>query len=226
MFQKALLVARPSALSFALLVFIVLPASNADSIQEQPGDRALGSLWAPIVMIEYHSLDCIYCAKFHAETYPELKRAYIDTGLVRFVYRDFPLSWAALEAAILTHCAPPERYFTIFDMLLVAQSRWVQAESTARAVARIGETQGVTPAQYRACLDERKWERQIYLSHKYASEVLGVTATPTFFINGEKLEGNITFDELAKGLDHMLNEIQRKSPDYTHRAQGSEERGL
>lgn len=186
----------------------------------------MGALTAPIVMIEYHSLDCRYCAKFHAETYPGLKRDYIDAGLVRFVYRDFPLSWAALEAAILTHCAPPESYFAVFDILLETQSRWVQAKSTAKAVAQIGETQGVTPAQYQTCLDERKWERQIYLGQKYASEVLGVTATPTFFINGEKFEGNIAFDKLARGLDHMLNEIQRTSPDYTYRIQDGKEGGL
>ena len=226
MFQMVLFVPRLFALALAFLVLIALPASTADPVQERPGDRAVGSLKAPIVMIEYYSLDCSYCAKFHTETYPRLKREYIDTGLMRFVYRDFPLSWAALEAAILTHCVSPERFFAVFDMLLEAQSRWIQAESTAKAVARIGETQGVTSAQYQACLDERKWERQIYLGQKYASEVLGVTATPTFFINGEKLEGNIAFDTLAKGLDHMLNEIQRKSPDYTFRVQDSEERGL
>ena len=205
-----------TALAALLLLALSAPPTFAtDPIQERAGDRAVGVENAPIVMIEYHSLDCPYCAKFHAETYPGLKRDYIDTGLVRFVYRDYPLSWAALEAAILTHCAPPERYFAVFDILLKTQSNWVKAESTSKAVARIGETQGVTPTQYQACLDERKWQRHIYHSQKYAREALGVTATPTFFINGEKLEGNISFDKLATGLDHMLDEIHRVNPDYT-----------
>ncbi len=216
--QTAKFFVRSAALALAALLIFASAVSAADPMQERPGDRALGSGDAPIVMIEYHSLDCPYCAKFHAETYPGLKRDYIDTGLVRFVYRDFPLSWAALEAAILAHCAPPERYFAVFDILLKTQSRWVKAESTSKAVARIGETQGVSPTQYQTCLDERKWERQIYHSQKFARETLGVTATPTFFINGEKLEGNIPFDKLAKGLDDMLNEIQRVNPDYTRLA--------
>ena len=108
MLQSTLLFVRPVLLALVLLNIPTLHVSAADPMRVLPGERAVGSDTAPIVMIEYHSLDCSFCAKFHAESYPQLKRDYIDTGLVRFVYRDFPLSWAALEAAILTHCAPPE----------------------------------------------------------------------------------------------------------------------
>jgi len=224
--QPPLFFTQPALLALAILVLLSLPVFAADPMRKLPGDRVFGSETAPIAMIEYHSLDCLYCAKFHAESYPQLKRHYIDTGLVRFIYRDFPLSWAALEAAILTHCAPPEHYFAVFDKLLKMQGRWTRAESTAKAVAQIGETEGVTTAQYQACLDERKWEQQIYHGQRHASEVLGVTATPTFFINGEKLEGNISFDKLAKGLDYILNDIQRDSPNYTRRDPAWKARGF
>jgi protein-disulfide isomerase len=204
-----------SAVALAAFLLFALPAAAGDAMSAREGDREIGAATAPIVMIEYHSLDCPYCALFHAETFPALKRDYIDTGLVRFVYRDYPLSWAALAAAILSHCAPPERYFAVHAALLESQEHWSRAQPSVPAVAEIGEALGIAKADFDACLEARDWERQIFHSQKYARDILGVTSTPTFFINGEKLVGNIPFERLAAGLDDMLNEIQRESPNFT-----------
>ncbi|MFP6688922.1 MAG: thioredoxin domain-containing protein, partial [Alphaproteobacteria bacterium] len=91
----------PLALVFAILLLaaFALPVAAGEHLQAHEGDRVLGASDAPIVMIEYYSLDCPHCAAFHANVFPKLKAEFIDSGKVRFVFRDFPLSWAALEAA-------------------------------------------------------------------------------------------------------------------------------
>ena len=203
------------AVVLMLLAGHTLPAGAGEHLAERAGDRGLGRSTAPIVMIEYYSLDCPHCAAFHAETFPKLKNEFIDTGKVRFVFRDFPLSWAALEAAIMTHCAPSERYFDMQDALLISGEQWSKAESTRKAVSKIGAAQGVSEATFQACLDARVWERQVFESQKFARDVLGVKATPTFIINNDKLEENIPFDKLSDGLTHMLNEITRHSDEFT-----------
>ena len=142
----------------ALLLVVILSAAAlrptaAGSLDERPGDMALGQVDAPITMIEYYSLNCPHCAVFHKEIFPTLKAQYIDTGRVRFVFRDFPLNWAAVEAAILTHCAGPERYLAVQDALFASLRQWSGADSTLLAVAKIGETVGVTRAEFKPCVD-------------------------------------------------------------------------
>ena len=206
-----------TALVFAILLLVgfALPVVAGEHLRARAGDRGLGASDAPIVMIEYYSLDCPHCAAFHAEVFPKLKAEFIDSGKVRFVFRDFPLSWAALEAAILTHCAPPERYFAVQDALLKSLGHWSKAESTLKAVGEIGTAQGVSEAVFQACLDARVWEQQVFESQQFAREVLGVKATPTFIINNNKLVGNIPFYKLSDGLTEMLNEIVRQSDNFT-----------
>ena len=199
-----------------LLAETALPARAGEHLAERAGDRGLGRSTAPIVMIEYYSLDCPHCAAFHLDAFPKLKAEFIDTGKVRFVFRDFPLSWAALEAAIMTHCAPRERYFDMQNALLRTVEQWSKAELTLRAVGEIGVAQGVSETVFQACLDARVWERQVFESQKFAREVLGVKVTPTFIINNNRLEGNIPFNKLSDGLTEMLSEIARQSDYFTN----------
>ena len=145
----------------AALLFLaaLVPPATAKGLDARPGDRALGAGDAPITMIEYYSLDCPHCAGFHRDMFPHLRGEFIETGKLPFVFRDFPLSWAALEAAILAHCAPPERFVAVQDALYKTLTQWSKVESTAKAVARTGETQDILQSAYQTCIDERKWER-------------------------------------------------------------------
>ncbi len=147
-----------AAISLLVATFAIPPAS-ADGLQPRPGDRALGSGDAPITMVEYYSLDCPHCAHFHRDVFPQLKAQFIATGKVRYVFRDYPLSFAALQAAILTHCAPPERFFAVQAALLKAVGVWSKAGSTLKAIAAVGTAEGISPAQFQARLDGRVWER-------------------------------------------------------------------
>ena len=112
---------------------LVAPA-HAQALLMQPGplgDMALGDEKAPVTIIEYASMTCPHCAAFHATTYPELKKRYIDTGKVRFIFREFPLDQLALAAFVLARCAGPDKYFPMIETLFQtaegmggADARW------------------------------------------------------------------------------------------------------
>ena len=192
-------------LALMLLAATLRPAAAAEGLEARPGDIALGRADAPITMVEYYSLNCPHCGAFHAQIFPTLKVDYIDTGKVRFVFRDFPLSWAAVEAAILTHCAGPEKFLAVQDALFQSISQWSRAESSLLAVAKIGESAGVERAQFKQCVEDGALEKEILANYGYAVETLGVGGTPTFFINGEKHVGGLPLERLAEIFSNLLD---------------------
>jgi protein-disulfide isomerase len=194
---------RRTVLAAALICLAVSfrPAAAADPMEPRPGDMAFGSADAPVTMIEYYSLNCSHCAAFHREVFPELKARYIDTGKVRMVFRDFPLNWPAAEAAMLTHCAGPERFLAVQHALFETYRRWSAATPSLLAVAEVGESVGVTRAEFKACLETDDLQDQVIASFNFANETLGVSGTPTFFINGEKHVGGISPERLAEIVD-------------------------
>jgi protein-disulfide isomerase len=88
------------------------------------GDQSLGKDDAPVTIIEYASMTCPHCAKFHEITYPELKKRYIDTGKVRFIFREFPLDPVAATAFMMARCAPKDKYFPLIEVLFQQQETW------------------------------------------------------------------------------------------------------
>ena len=186
-------------LVLTLLTYLLRPAL-AEELVARPGDVVLGQADAPITMVEYYSLNCSHCAAFHLNIFPQLKTHYIDSGKIRFVFRDFPLSWAALEAAILIHCAAPEDFLGVQDALLASINQWSGSDSALLAIAKIGEANGVERAAYKQCVEDGVLQSQILENYKFFSETLGIEGTPTFFINGEKYVGGISLERLVKIL--------------------------
>ena len=188
-----------------LLAAIIRPAA-AGALEARPGDVVLGAADAPITMVEYYSLNCPHCAAFHAQILPGLKADYVDTGKVRFVMRDFPLSWAALEAAILTHCAEPEEFLAVQEALFHSIRQWSGEGSSLLPLAEIGEANGVERASFKKCIEDGALEAEILATYKHAVENLDVGGTPTFFINGEKHVGGISLERLAEIFAELLAE--------------------
>ena len=198
----------PFTLIFALMLLaaIMRPAA-AETLAARPGDVAFGRAGAPITMVEYYSLNCPHCAVFHARIFPHLLADYIETGKLRFVFRDFPLSWAALEAAILTHCAAPEDFLAVQEALFDSISQWSGTGSSLLAIAKIGEANGVERAAFKHCVEDGALQRQVLENYKHANETLGVDGTPTFFINGEKHVGGMSLQRLADVFAELLESI-------------------
>ncbi len=112
--------------------------------------------------------------------------------------RDFPLSWAALEAAILTHCAAPENFLAVLDALFHSIRQWSGEGSSLLAIAEIGEANEVERATFKQCVEDGTLEREILANYEFAVETLGVGGTPTFFINGDKHVGGVSLERLAE----------------------------
>ena len=149
------------------------PAPRQAAEKNDPlSERVLGDPNAPITILEYSSLTCPHCAAFHANTLPQLKKDYIDTGKVKLVFRDFPFDRAALQASMLARCSNPERYFGFLDVLFKSQNKWAGASDPAQALAQTGKLAGVGDQQFKECLANEALankliERRLEAEQKY-----------------------------------------------------------
>ena len=116
------------------------------------GDMALGDPKAPNVVIEYASMTCPHCQRFHAEVYPPFKAKYIDTGKVYFIFRDFPLDPLATSAIVVAHCAPKERFFPLVDLMFDHQDEWAFVQDPVDALLNLLKQAGFTQDSFQACL--------------------------------------------------------------------------
>lgn len=168
-----------------------------------PDDMILGSPDAKVTIVEYASLTCPHCAKFHKETLPKIKAEFVDTGKVKLVYRDFPFDEASLRAAMMARCAGKERYFGFLDAMFSSQDSWANPANWRAGLARIGKLGGMSQEAFDNCLADKSVESGI-LARRLEGQKHGVESTPTFFINGEKVAGAYPFDHFAQVIKRKL----------------------
>jgi protein-disulfide isomerase len=171
-------------------------------LQITKDDRILGNPEAPITIVEYASLTCPHCAHFANDILPEIKKEWIDTGKAKLVLRDYPLDEPALRAAMITRCAPPDRYYAFADTFFAAQEKWVRADYR-EALARLAKLGGMSTEEFDACLKNTELESKIVEGRLKATQELDVNSTPTFFVNGSKLAGAPTKEEFEKLLSSL-----------------------
>jgi protein-disulfide isomerase len=179
------------------------PADLADAGPN--GDFMIGSDKAPVTIIEYASMTCPHCAHFEETTLPELKKRYIDTGKVRYVMREFPLDALAAAGFMLARCAGPDKYESVVETLFAKQPDWVTQKPIPPLMA-IAKQFGFTEDSFNACLANQKVLDDIQAVRDHAVNKLGVNSTPTFFVNGKRLVGDVSIDQLAKEIDPYLKE--------------------
>lgn len=185
-------------------ITLVSPA-QAQALLMQPGplgDMAQGDEKAPITIIEYASMTCPHCAAFHATTYPELKKRYIDTGKVRFIFREFPLDQLALAAFLLARCAGPDKYFPMIDTLFQQQKEWVIQKPLGPLMA-IAKQAGMSETAFNECLQDQKLIDGIEDVRQRAMK-LKVESTPSFFVNGKPMRGLFSIDDFEKAIAPLL----------------------
>ncbi len=179
------------------------PANPAGPRQEE-GGMAVGKPDAPVTIIEYASLTCPHCATFSEQTVPRLKAEYVEKGLVRFVFRDFPLDRVALTGALLPHCAGPERYFGFLDVLFRQQMAWARAADPVKALAALARQGGMGQEAFDACLKNQEVLNYVLAASLKGEKEHGVHSTPTLVINGKVYEGALSFEELDKILRPLV----------------------
>jgi protein-disulfide isomerase len=181
-------------------------ASPADLADAGPdGDIMIGSDKAPVTIIEYASMTCPHCAHFSETTFPELKKRYIDTGKVRYTLRAFPLDALAAAGFMLARCGGNDKYMPIVETLFAKQADWIVKEPLP-PLKEIAKQFGITEDDFNKCLANQKLLDAIQAVRDHAVQKLGVNSTPTFFINGKKLVGDVSIDQMAKEIDPYLKE--------------------
>ncbi len=167
------------------------------------GDEMQGAADAPVTIVEYASMTCPHCSHFHKTVYPELKKKYIDTGKVRFIFREFPLDPLAAAASMLARCAGKDKYFPLIEAFFEAQSDWV-VQKPLQPMFAIAKQAGFTQQTFDECLANQQMLNGIEESRTRAASKLNVNSTPTFFINGKIFRGTLTVDELDKQVAPYL----------------------
>ena len=205
------------ALSLALLGSTSLPRFGAAWAQDKVDpadlmkpealpDMAIGKADAPVTVIEYASMTCPHCAHFQETTFPELKKQYVDTGKVRYIFREFPLDNLAAAAFMLARCAgkdDPSRYFAMIDTMFKQQRTWA-VEKPIPPMLAIAKQAGFTEQSFNACLANQPILDGIEKIRSRAVKDFKVESTPTFFINGTKVTGALSIEEMAKVIDPYL----------------------
>jgi protein-disulfide isomerase len=169
-------------------------------------DMALGPANAPVTITEFASMTCPHCAAFNADVFPKIKSTYIDTGKIRYVFREFPLDIKAAAGSMLSRCIAKDdaaKYFAVTDLLFKQQSDWV-TKNTTETLSRIGKQAGLSQQAVDDCLKDQSLLDKIVADQKFANEVLKVNSTPTFFINGEMIKGETSFEEFDKRIKSLL----------------------
>jgi protein-disulfide isomerase len=166
-------------------------------------DVVLGSKNGPVIIIEYASMTCPHCAAFAIETFPELKTRYIDTGKVRYIFREFPIDDLAAAASMLARCAGDERYFDVVETLLRQQNDWVE-ERIQPLMTFATKHLGFTNESFNACLTDTQLFEHLKNARKRASDIFKVSSTPTFFVNGKKQSGYKSIKEMTKLIEPYL----------------------
>jgi len=167
------------------------------------GDVWLGTADAKVTIVEYASLTCSHCATFHAATWPELKKKYIDTGKVRFTLREFPLDPLATAGFMLARCNGNDKYVPMTDLLFAQQRNWAFTDKPVDALSSLVKQAGFTQESFEACLKRQDIYDAVTVV-KDGGAKAGVDSTPTFFINGQKRSGALTIAEFDKILEPLL----------------------
>lgn len=165
------------------------------------GDMAMGQDTAKVTIIEYASATCPHCAAFHKDVFPALKSEYIDTGKVKFIFREFPLDDLALAAFMVARCAPKEKYFPMLDVFFSTQQTWTK--DPLPGLNSIAQQAGMTKDQFDACLKNETVAKQILATRK-AGEGFGINGTPTFFVNGKVLNGETSIEKFRETINPLL----------------------
>jgi len=180
------------------------PAWAEDTLAYIKDDIILGKPDAPVTIIEYASMTCPHCAAFHEETFPGLKKKYIETGKVKFIFREFPLDQLAFAASKMARCTDVPRYFPLIALLFKKQAEWRNASNPADELAKIGRFAGIGRQKFEACLADKNLGNDILQRRLVATNKYNVRSTPSFIINGKLHAGEMSLDEISKLIDEDL----------------------
>ena len=188
----------------ALAMLWLAPAQASAQEGYATGEMTLGPAEAKVTVIEYASMTCPHCADFHNGTFKALKEKYIDTGKVRFVFREFPFDNLALRASMLARCSGEKSFFAMLDVLFGQQKAWSRAKDPMAALAMIGRLGGIDQAKFDACMADQSLVDVVVKNRMLGANEHQVNSTPSFVINGERISGNQELAAFEAVIDKHL----------------------
>jgi protein-disulfide isomerase len=180
------------------------PGGTVADLKLTDKEYAQGPADAKVVIVEYASLTCPHCAQFHTTVLPGIKKEFVDTGKVRYVYRDFPLDRLALGAAMVARCAGRDNFFGFIDTFYAAQGQWSRASNPVSALGSLARLGGMSQSKFEACLKDVEIQNEILRQRLEAANDFKVQSTPTVFVNGERYGGGMTLPQFRTLLNRKL----------------------
>ena len=176
-----------------------LEITNSSGVsRDLEGDHVMSIGNPNNTIIEYASMTCPHCSDFHNETFPKIKSDLIETGKVKYIFRDFPLDQYAMAGTLIANCVSEDRYFDVINVLLKTQKKWIQ--NGYQGLLSIAKNFGLSISQVEVCLSNEKLIKLIESNMSIATNSFGITGTPSVFVNGKKIS-SLDYQE-------MLDEIK------------------
>ena len=202
--RRLLLTSAAASASLAFAPGAAFALDGKVDVKELMAPDALPDVWvgkadAPVTIVEYASMTCSHCAAFHNETFPLLKKNYLDTGKARFTLREFPLDALAAAAFMLARFASDKRE-ALVDLLFAQQKNWAFVDKPLDALENTVKQAGIGTEDFKKCLQDKTLYENVLKVRQRAADKFGVNSTPTFFINGERKNGEIAPGDLDKLL--------------------------
>jgi protein-disulfide isomerase len=203
--RRALLAA---SVAFALALHPAASLAQGVNLDElhapgQLGEKVLGPADAPVTVVEYASFTCPHCAFFHNTIFDDFKLKFIDTGKVRFIFREFLRNGADVGVSAVARCAPADRYFDVVDAYFSTQDDWLKEGDLRQAILDKATEFGFSEASFNACLQNKALLEALDAGMQRAQS-FGVTGTPTFFVNGEKQVGALSIEEWEAIIEPLV----------------------
>ena len=189
-----------------IIIFITIFFSTISNISAEDIKRIIvGNKDAKITIIAFESLTCSHCASFHKDVYPELKKEYLDTGLVKIEFRHFPLDIAAFNASKVSQCKN-DGDSTILNSLYANQQKWVKGSSVEEANKNLQKflTSEGFDVNFENCINNQEIEEFVLNDRIDGVKNFKVNATPTIIINNKKFEKSLNYKNLKKALEKLI----------------------
>lgn len=201
-----LIIKNSIILAFLICLFVNDSSDSriVDTI-EALESKSIGEEKAPIKIIEFASLTCGHCAKFHNEVFPLIKEKYIDKGKIFFTYNDFPLDKFALKASVVARCSGNKKFFSFLKVLYNKQKDWTRTQDPFKSLLKIAKLGGLKNDEIKVCVGNKSIEDGLLKQRLKSTKIYDIKATPTLYINGEKYDGDLTFEALKLKIDSLLN---------------------
>lgn len=200
---RRLLIAVSAALPVAGLAHAQTGGAQTGGDNARMADRSMGPVDAKVQVVEWFSLTCTHCAAFQRETFPQVRAKLIDTGRIRYTWRDYPLDQVALTAAMVARALPMERYEPFISALLASQDRWAFARgvNSTEELAKYAALAGMSRETFNGAIGDAELKRAILTAQEGAEKTMSVTSTPSFIINGKLTAGAIGYEAFEKAVD-------------------------